>query len=147
MTDMSNDHGASLEQAEAALHEDHQGLHGLFAELEAGSTTDRAQVEAMLDRLHQRLKAHFDREQFPGGFYDRLGLVNHTFAQRVGDLVDEHYRLLSRVKSLQQGAQARGEELPVLNDDIRQVVAQLRRHEAEEHRLAQEARRAKDREY
>jgi hypothetical protein len=145
MTEISQDHGVSLEQAEAALHEDHQGLHGLFTEFEAAP--DRANLEPMLGQLHQRLKAHFNREQFPGGFYDRLGLVNHTFAQRVGDLVDEHYRLLSRVKSLHQTVQGGTAEIPQVNDDIRQVLAQLRQHEAIEHQLAQEARRAKGQEY
>ena len=135
---MGNDHtrtDSSLARAHAALEEEHRGLRGLIGRLR--EVQDTAALIALLDDLHGKLKSHFEREEFPGGLYESMGALGPQHADQVRELVDQHFRFMSLLRSL--AAEARrataASAAPLLRDAAA-LAERLHTHEVAEHRLA-----------
>ena len=128
---------SSLARAHAALEEEHRSLRGLVGRLR--EVQDAVALVALLDDLHGKLKAHFEREEFPGGLYESMGALGPQHAAQVGELVDQHFRFLSSLRSLAAAArEATAAATAPLLTDAAAFAERLRAHEAAEHRLAEE---------
>ena len=101
-----------------------------------------AEIIAELPRLSQVLRCHFGEEQ-EGPLYREIPVRRPRFAERLRRLEAEHARIVRAV----EGAIALGRELedPPLhkmrefNAQLQLLVAQIRRHEAEENEVLLEA--------
>lgn len=81
------------------LRQEHREIEDLLWRLERA--TEANDVVDVLELLVPRLKDHFAKEEYPGGLYDRLGATRHARADELRSLVDDHFRMLSAIRSVQ----------------------------------------------
>jgi hypothetical protein len=131
-------HTVPLQQASQELREDHSRLHQLIDEL--GQAADPAQMSAYLNTLHERLTAHFNAEEKPGGLYDTLGVCAPEFRRPLGQLVDDHFRLAATVRALRERARAGGgADVDALRADVAGLVKAVADHEKRELEMVERA--------
>ena len=129
---------ATLEKATQELQDDHSRLHQLIDAL--GHAGDLAQMSAHLTTLHDRLTAHFNAEERPGGLYDTLGFCEPEFRRPLGRLVDDHFRLAATLRSLRERARAiGGVDVDTLRVDVARLVGAVAEHEKRELEMVQRA--------
>ncbi|MGE5126558.1 MAG: hemerythrin domain-containing protein [Betaproteobacteria bacterium] len=129
---------ATLQQAAQELQEDHRRLHERIDRLALAG--DLAQMSAGLAALHERLAAHFDAEEKPGGLYDALGVCASEFRLSLGQLVDDHFRLAALLRHLCEWARtASGADADALRADVALFVKALGQHEQRELELVRRA--------
>ena len=129
----------TLEQVEGELRDEHQSLRDLVGRIREAS--DVAGIAPLLEELHATLHAHFSREEYPGGFYDRLGALKPEYRKQIRDLVDDHYRILARLRALTQlGRTGPPEVAEEVVRDGKAIGDWLADHEKREHALARQAR-------
>lgn len=129
---------ATLQRAAQELREDHRRLHERIDEL--ARADDLAQLSARLAELHERLSAHFNAEEKPGGLYDALGVCAAEFRLSLGQLVDDHFRLAAVLRDLQQRARAAGGlDADALRAEVALFVKALGQHEQRELELVRRA--------
>jgi hemerythrin len=139
MTIATQNMAETLREVEAKLKDEHKQLASALLQLEAVQET--SELAGILDDLHPLLHQHFAHEEYPGGLYDSLGATTPEFRDRVRELVDDHYRILSVVRSTAERARyGAGEDRRTLLKEGQEIVGWLRRHEEKEHQLAAEAR-------
>ena len=128
---------ASVPKAAGALTEDHRRVDGLVARLR--SVREPSALVAALEALDKVLVAHFVHEESPGGIYDVLGVPVPEYRAPLGDLVDEHYQILTELR----GLVARGMELlqglQQLQVEARTLADRLAAHETREDQMASSA--------
>jgi hypothetical protein len=128
---------SSLARAHAALEEEHRSLRGLVGRLR--EVQNAVALVALLDDLHGKLKAHFEREEFPGGLYESMGALGPQHADQIRELVDQHFLFLSGVRSLaEQARTAPAAAGPRLLHAAAALAEELHTHEVAEHRLAEQ---------
>ena len=115
------------------MREDHERLHALLARLRA--TPDRAALAALLGELAHRLAEHFRREEQPGGLYDAMGVSIPEARGEVGQLVDDHFRLISIARNLAEEALSPSVATTTLQQQAMRVADYLLDHEQREHNL------------
>ena len=115
------------------MREDHEQLHALLARLRA--TPDRAALAALLGELAHRLAEHFRREEQPGGLYDAMGVSIPEARGEVGQLVDDHFRLVSIARNLAEEALSPSIATTTLQQQAISVADYLLDHEQREHHL------------
>jgi hypothetical protein len=121
----------TLSQVAQELEDEHVELHRLFDDV--GQVCDLAQMSAYLSTLHQRLTAHFNAEEKPGGLYDTLGFCAPEFRRPLGLLVDDHFRLAATLRSLRERARSvGGVDTDTLRVDIARLVKAVGEHEKRE---------------
>ena len=123
----------SIARARDELREDHEQLHALLARLR--TTPDRAGLTALLLELPQRLAEHFRREEQPGGLYDAMGVSIPGARGQVGQLIDDHFRLVSIARDLAEEALSPGVATATLQQQAIRVANYLTDHEQREHHL------------
>jgi hemerythrin len=128
---------SSIARARDELGEDHQQLHELLARLRA--TPDRTQLAALLLELPQRLAEHFRREEQPGGLYDAMGVCIPEARGDVGQLVDDHFRLVSIARNLAEEALSPSIATSALQQQAIRLANYLADHEQREQRLVRTA--------
>jgi hypothetical protein len=126
----------SIEAALTELDTEHHAIGRLLERL--GQTHEPGRLGATFAELRALLSDHFAHEERPGGLYDRMGVVSATYRDRVRALVDDHFRILAQIRSLEK----RSRETPAPSDleqEARSVQALLREHEQREKELTQAA--------
>ena len=123
----------SIARARDELREDHERLHALLGWLRA--TPDRAALAGLLRELPHRLGEHFRREEQPGGLYDAMGVSIPEARGQVGQLVDDHFRLVSIARNLAEEALSPGVTTTTLQEQAKRVADYLLDHEQREHNL------------
>jgi len=123
----------SIARARDELREEHEQLHALLARLRA--TPDRTALAALLRELSQRLAEHFRREEQPGGLYDAMGVCIPEARGQVGQLVDDHFRLVSIARNLAEEALSPSVATTTLQQQAMRVANYLADHEQREHHL------------
>ncbi len=123
----------SITRARDELLPEHQELHALLARLRA--TFDRAALAALLSELPRRLEEHFRREEQPGGLYDAMGVRLPDARGQVGQLVDDHFRLVSIARDLAQEALTLGVATAALHQQAVRLANYLADHEQREQHL------------
>jgi hypothetical protein len=123
----------SIARARDEQREDHERLHALLDRLRA--TPDRAALAALLRELPHRLAEHFRREEQPGGLYDAMGVSIPEARGRVGQLVDDHFRLLSIARNLAEEALSASVATSTLQQQAMGVANYLADHEQREQLL------------
>jgi malate synthase len=125
-------------QASQALEDDHHRLHTLIDRLRVG--LDLAGMATALTELHGALSSHFNAEERPGGLYDALGVCIPEFRERLGELVDDHFRFSGLVRDLAQRArEAEGAAADALRADVARFMQALADHERREHEMVKAA--------
>jgi hypothetical protein len=115
---------------------EHKELMSLVAKVEA--FTSAAGIQPLLERLHELLIRHFSREQFPNGLYERMGAYGPQWHSQLRGLIRDHCVILSGIRAISERANQPGaDEDPTFIGDLAEVIAHLRRHEQEEHELAE----------
>jgi hemerythrin len=117
------------------LREEHQRLHDFLARLRL--TPDREALAALLSELPHRLAEHFRHEEQPGGFYDALGVCIPEARGHVGQLVDDHFRLVAITRNLAEEALSPSVATAALQQQARRVAEYLADHEQRENQLVQ----------
>ncbi len=120
-------------RARDELREEHARLHELLTRLRL--TPDRASLAALLRELPHRLAEHFRREEQPGGLYDALGVRIPEARGHVGQLVDDHFRLVSIARNLAEEALSPSVATTTLKQQAMRVADYLADHEQREHQL------------
>lgn len=115
------------------MRQDHEQLHALLARLRAAP--DRAALAALLGELAHRLAEHFQREEQPGGLYDAMGVSIPEARGEVGQLVDDHFRLVSIARNLAEEALSPSVATTTLQQEAIRVADYLLDHEQREHHL------------
>jgi len=116
---------------------DHEALRALVAEIDEASAETGGAADAVRPRLaalRDRLRAHFDGEEKPGGFFDQ---VLEEAPERVHEceaLREQHGGLLRRIDEL-RAADAGPPAQPGWGYGVRAVLDELARHEARENEL------------
>ncbi len=129
---------ATIQQVAQELQDEHAELHRLFDEAEQAG--DLAQMSAFLSALHQKLVAHFNAEEKPGGLYDTLGFCAPEFRRPLGLLVDDHFRLAATLRSLRERAHlAGGVDTDTLRVDVARLVKAVAEHEKRELEMVKQA--------
>ena len=123
----------SVTRARDELQEEHAELHVLLARLR--TTLDRAALAALLRELPQRLAEHFQREEQPGGLYDAMGVRIPEARGQVGQLVDDHFRLVTIARNLAEEALSPGVPTATLQQQAMRVASYLADHEEREQHL------------
>jgi hemerythrin len=123
----------SVERARDELREEHRQLHVLLARLR--QAPDRTALAALLGELPHRLEEHFRHEEQPGGLYEAMGVSIPEARGQVGQLVDDHFRLVSITRNLAQEALAPGVETASLQQQALSVANYLADHEQREQQL------------
>ena len=132
-TDTDTDRRVADAQAELA--EEHAALHALVERVRGCS--DAQALAGLLDELHRRLFVHFGHEEYPGGLYDRMGVISASYRDRVRALADDHFRLLSEIRGLARQAKSGGDGVVA---EAQRLAGVLREHEDREQALADAAR-------
>jgi hypothetical protein len=88
----------------------------------------------LLDELHATLRAHFAREELPGGFYETMGACTPEHAEELRVLVDQHYLIACAVHSLRERARGAAPDAAFARD-LGVLCTMLARHERIEHKL------------
>ena len=133
---MGNDQNP-LAKAHSDLIDEHRTLRRLLGQLR--EVKEPAGLAALLDELHGKLRMHIEHEEFPGGLYESMGVLGPRHAHEVRELVDDHFRFLSKVRSLAD--EVRRAEAPVaarILDEAAGLADQIHSHEAVEQRLAEQ---------
>jgi len=73
---------ASLARAKAELEEEHRGLRRLIGRLR--EEHDTTALVAAIENLHDKLRAHFQHEEFPAGSTRRWGRSTRATPTRSG---------------------------------------------------------------
>ena len=123
----------SIARARDELREDHERLHALLARLRA--TPDRTTLAALLRELPDRLAEHFGREEQAGGLYDAMGVSIPEARGQVGQLVDDHFRLVSVARNLAEEALSPSVATTTLQQQAQLVASYLADHEQREQHL------------
>ena len=123
----------SIARARDELREEHVQLHTLLDRLRA--TADRTALAALLRELPHRLSEHFRREEQPGGLYDAMGVSIPEARGEVGQLVDDHFRLVSIARNLAEEALSPSVATTTLQQQALRVAEYLADHEQREHHL------------
>jgi hypothetical protein len=127
-----------LLDASRALERDHRELGALLDRVSRGG--DLATMGRALVELHARLARHFNAEEKPGGLYDALGACVPENRARVGELVDDHYRLTALVRDLgQRACRTPDEQADAVRDEVKRLAVLLADHERREADLVQAA--------
>lgn len=133
---MTYDDG-SIGAAEAQLRSEHRALNALLKR--AVETASADTLTSLLRSLHTELHQHFANEEYPGGLYERMGVLGPRFREEVRHLVDDHYKILATISEMSDRAVA-GESPSELVEELLALVEWMREHEDREHRMASEAR-------
>ena len=130
-----------IQAAEKELDDEHRILIELVDRLkEVGEVGDLATI---LDELHPALHEHFQKEEHPGGLYHRIGACSERYRDLVRELVDDHYRILSKVRALSaRSKDAAPADADGLITESRKLVGWLKAHGARERDMAEVAREA-----
>lgn len=126
----------NLEASITELENEHHTISALLGRL--GDARDAGTLTAALHDLRRLLADHFAHEEQPGGLYDRLGVVSEQYRDRVRTLVDDHFKILSTVRTLEKQA---GENKPEIVEAARGLQALLAHHESREHEMVNLAKR------
>ncbi len=125
-------------QAVQELQEDHRRLHEQADRLARAG--DLAETTTCLLALHERLRAHFEAEERPGGLYDAIGVCASEFRLSLGRLVDDHFRLTGTLRYLCARARsASGLEADALRGEVALFLKELAQHEERELELVRRA--------
>ncbi len=117
------------------LFEDHRRVDELVTRLR--SVTDLASLVDALDQLGETLVTHFAHEESPGGIYEVMGVASPELRTPLGDLVSEHYSLLTDMRSLATRAREILERSHVdLYSEARSLADRLQAHEGKEDAMA-----------
>lgn len=127
-----------LETSIAELESEHHTISALLGRL--GEARDTGTLAAALHDLRRLLADHFAHEERPGGLYDRMGVVSEQYRDRVRTLVDDHFKILASVRTLEKQA---SENKPEIVDAARGLQALLARHETREHEMVDLAQRGR----
>ncbi|NIR29587.1 MAG: hypothetical protein GWN84_09810 [Gammaproteobacteria bacterium] len=131
VTDSSERLQAIYEQ----LSEEHRRLMEMVNRIQAARSSEA--LKAMLEDLHQSLMAHFAHETYPDGFYQAMGACAPEYGSNLRVLVDEHFRILSRLWSIKERIDPEQPDIPPrLSDEIAGLTMMLADHERQEHELA-----------
>jgi hypothetical protein len=122
-----------LTRARDELREDHEQLHTLLARLRA--TPGRTALATLLRELPQLLSEHFRREEQPGGLYDAMGVSIPEARGEVGQLIDDHFRLVSIARNLAEEALSASVATSTLQQQAMGVANYLADHEQREQLL------------
>lgn len=122
-----------LAQAHGALRDEHERLRELVVRLRMRPA--RPVLQALLGELPERLADHFRREEQPGGFYDVLGVSLGDARGALGQLVDDHFRLVASARNLAEQAQSRAVATATLQEEALRVADYLADHERREYEL------------
>jgi hypothetical protein len=122
-----------IAQAHHALRDEHERLLELVARLRMGPV--RPELEALLRDLPGLLAAHFRREEEPGGLYDVVGVSLGDARGELGQLVDDHFRLVASARNLAEQALEPGVPTQTLLDAALRVADYLVDHERREYEL------------
>ncbi len=125
----------TLAEAAQALATDHGRVDELVGRLRSAS--ELAALVTVLEELGEVLVAHFAHEDSPGGIYEVMGVASPALRTPLGDLVGEHYTLLTEIRSLA----ARGREIlqqshEDLHAQAHDLADRLAAHEAKEDGMA-----------
>ncbi len=135
---MTYDDG-SIGAAEAQLRSEHRELNAMLKR--AVETASAETLTSLLRGLHTELHQHFANEEYPGGLYERMGVLGPRFRDEVRHLVDDHYKILGSIREMSDRAEA-GEAPAELVEELMALVEWMREHEDREHRMAVEARKS-----
>lgn len=135
---MATDTKVDVKQAADDLKDEHKHLRSMLDRL--ADAPDLATLRQALEEVHPKLHEHFAHEEYPGGFYDRMGACSGEFRNEVRALVDQHYRFLALIRDLSSRAKDAGEdEVAELQREAQDLVKLLHEHEVVEHELAAKA--------
>ena len=126
----------NLEASVAELESEHHTISTVLQRL--GDARDAGTLTAALHDLRRLLADHFTHEEQPGGLYDRMGVVSQEYRDRVRGLVDDHFQILSTVRTLEKQA---SEHQADVSEAARGLQALLARHEHRENEMVIAARR------
>ncbi len=124
---------STITQARDELQEEHEQLHALLERLRA--MPDREALAALLRELPHRLAEHFRREERPGGLYDAMGVRIPEARGEVGQLVDDHFRLVSIARDLAEEALSPSVATSALQEQALRIADYLSDHERREQHL------------
>jgi hypothetical protein len=125
----------TLSKAAQALAGDHTRVDELVARLRSAS--ELATLVAVLEELDKVIVAHFAHEESPGGIYEVMGVASPTVRTPLGDLVGEHYTLLTDIRSLARRGREILERSHVdLHAEARALADRLAAHETKEDAIA-----------
>jgi hypothetical protein len=125
-------------ESKQRIQDEHRWLAELVGALE--STRDLARVRVQLAELASMLRSHFELEEGEGGLHDVVGeQAGHRLAA-LQRLMAEHAEILVQVEQLRiaVGDCLDGPVRRVLSS-VGELVARLRRHEADEEELFADA--------
>lgn len=126
---------ASFARVAQVLATDHRRVDELVARLR--SATELASLVDVLEQLSEVLVAHFAHEESPGGIYEVMGVASPELRTPLGDLVGEHYTLLTDIRSLAGRGREILERTHVdLHAEARDLADRLAAHEAKEDAMA-----------
>jgi hypothetical protein len=125
----------AVSDAAEAVARDHRRVDAEVARLR--SANDLARLVTVLEELDRVLVAHFAHEESPGGIYEVMGVANPELRTPLGDLVAEHYTLLTDIRTLA----GRGREILQLHHvellaEARALADRLAAHESREDAIA-----------
>ena len=125
----------TVANAAQALASDHRRVDALVARLR--STSELGALVAVLEELGDVLVAHFAHEESPGGIYEVMGVANPALRTPLGDLLGEHYTLLTDLRSLARRGREILERSHVdLHAEARALADRLVAHETKEDAIA-----------
>ena len=105
-----------------------------------GSAGSAQGVLERLRRLSAHLRSHFQLEE-TGGLFGEYGNTNETIRRTVDRLVEQHREFEARLDGvlahLEQAARSSAEVPQSITTTIRELIADVRRHELEENELFQ----------
>lgn len=116
---------------------EHRALHALLADIEkeageaGGGGAAAETLSSRLDRLRERLAAHFDDEE-KSGLFEQIRELAPEQAHECAKLCDQHIGLLSQLDGL-RGAEARATDN--WTQGVRALLARLAEHESRENEL------------
>ncbi|MCB9652896.1 MAG: hemerythrin domain-containing protein [Deltaproteobacteria bacterium] len=125
----------TVHEAAEELKEEHRALATMVQKLKETSEASAIdEVVELLQALFPKLEAHFAKEERPGGLYDRMGATAHPKSDALQALVDDHYRILSSIRSAKIGTEPsqKGETIAYAH----KLAEWLKDHEQREHALA-----------
>ena len=117
----------------------HRELREMLGAIEATDALN--QLVPLLELLRAELQTHFaDEEREDGGLAEAVGASAPRHLRRLGQLLDEHGRLLDAVEELiVRGRTLLNGSVRDLVRDTRDVSQRLKRHEAQETELLTDA--------
>lgn len=125
----------ALRQAHIALRKD---LAGLENAARSSLSTDSAEMRSRLDRTRTHITEHFRCEE-ENGYMDAVLQREPNLARTVESLRDEHHQLAQELEGLIARTITRRPLEEAFGDQVRSWVETVRRHEARENTLVQNA--------